>query len=76
MADATLDSLDVCRRLMAACRQAGSQAKWARANGFSPQTVSDVLNSHSEPSGAILAALGLRRVVRFVEVREKEAAGG
>lgn len=74
MPDATLDKMDVCRMLMDACRKAGSQAKWARAHGLSPQTLSDVLNAKSQPSDALLAALGLRRVVRFVENKVKERA--
>lgn len=72
MPEATLDNLDVCRLLMAECRKAGSQAKWARAHGVSPQTVSDALNARFQPSDAILGALGLRRVVRFVAVKAKE----
>ena len=76
MADPALDQMDVCRMVMDACRKAGSQAKWARAHGFSPQALSDFLNAKAQPSDALLAALGLRRVVRFVEVRAKEASGG
>jgi hypothetical protein len=68
-----LDSLDVCARLRLACKAAGGQQVWAQANAVSPQYVSDVLAARREPGDAILRALGLRKVVRYVETRSGEA---
>jgi len=36
----------------------------------SPQYVCDVLNARRDPGDAILAALGLRKIVRYVEARK------
>jgi DNA-binding transcriptional regulator YdaS (Cro superfamily) len=69
-----MTSLDVCARLRRACRAAGSQQAWAAANGVSPAYVCDVLNARREPGDAILRALGLRKIVRYVEVRNSRAA--
>lgn len=69
-----MDALDVCRLLRQACKAAGSQQAWAAQNGVSPAYVSDVLNARREPGDSILAALGLRRVVKYVEVRKRDAA--
>ena len=64
-----LDLVDVTARLQAACRDAGGQKAWAERHGLSPQYVSDVLNARREPGDGILSALGLCRVVRYVEKR-------
>ena len=69
MTAAHLTTLDVSGRLRAACRLAGGQKAWAEAHGISPQYVCDVLNARRDPGESILAALGLRKVVRYVEVR-------
>lgn len=69
-----LDVLDVAARLRRACEQAGSQQAWAAANGVSAAYVCDVLNARREPGEAILRGLGLRKVVRYVEVRSKGKA--
>jgi hypothetical protein len=46
--------LDVLR---SACREAGSQQDWAKANGFSPAFVSDVLNGRRGITESIADAL-------------------
>lgn len=60
-----LDSIEVCRRLSAACKAAGSQRAWAEKNGVSPAYVCDVINARRDPGQSILNALGLVRVVRY-----------
>ncbi|GJD65770.1 transcriptional regulator [Methylobacterium frigidaeris] len=49
----------------------GSQQAYASSVGLSPQYVADVLHGRRAPGPVILAALGVRRVERFVaaEVR-------
>lgn len=74
MTEAGLTYLDVCARLRAACRAAGGQQAWAQQNGVSPAYVSDVLNARRDPGDSILTALGLRKVVRYVEARSERAA--
>ncbi len=66
---ARLQLLDVYARLRDACALAGSQGAWARAQGLSEGHVSDVLNARVDPGPKMLAALGLKRVVEFVDVR-------
>jgi hypothetical protein len=53
----------VLQLLRAACRQAGSQAKWARAHNIWPQAVSLVLRGRRRPGPQVLAALGLTRSI-------------
>jgi hypothetical protein len=65
MAEIYLDSIEVCRRLSAACKAAGSQKAWAEKHGVSPAYVSDVINALRPPGQSILDALGLVRVVRY-----------
>ncbi len=64
-----LDRVDVFKRLRAACKAAGGQAKWAERHDLSPAHVSEVLNAKRDPGPAVLDALGLKRVVKFAEVR-------
>lgn len=66
----TIDVLDVTARLRAACDAAGSQTAWAKANGVSGAYVCDVLMARREPGQSILQALGLRKIVRYVEARK------
>jgi DNA-binding transcriptional regulator YdaS (Cro superfamily) len=61
-----LDTLDVLRRLQDACDAAGGQRAWATRFGVSPQLVCDVLSARRDLSDKILAALNLRRVVRYL----------
>jgi hypothetical protein len=65
MANLYLDSIEVCRRLSAACKNAGSQKAFAEKHSLSPAYVCDVLNARREPGQSILDALGLVRVVRY-----------
>lgn len=60
-----LDTLDVCRLLSQACKEAGGQRKWAETYGLSPSYVSNVLHARCEPGKAVLDALGLARVVMY-----------
>ncbi len=69
MAEPLLDSLDVFKRLREACKAAGGQAAWAARHALSPAYVSDVLNARRDPGDSILRALGMRKVVKYVEVR-------
>ena len=69
-----MDQLDVCRMLRERCKAAGGQRAWAQAVGISEQYVSDVLNARREPGESILRALGLAKVVRYVEARKKARA--
>lgn len=69
-----MDILDVLARLRRACREAGNQQAWAAANGVSPTYLSDVLNARREPGDAILGALGLRKITRYVEMRSAKGA--
>jgi len=71
MSTVYLDSIDVCRRLSKACKEAGGQRAWAEAHGVSPTYVSSVLHSRIEPGKAILQALGLVRVVVYREAVKK-----
>ncbi|MBS7789257.1 helix-turn-helix transcriptional regulator [Roseococcus sp. SDR] len=64
-----LDGMDVFKRLRAACEAAGGQGAWAERHGMSAAYVSEVLNAKREPGPAVLNALGLKRVVKFAEVR-------
>lgn len=62
-----LDSIEVCRRLSQACKEAGGQKAWAQMHGVSPAYVSSVLHARCEPGKVILDALGLVRVIRYRE---------
>ena len=64
-----LDGVEVFKRLRAACKAAGGQGAWAERHGMSAAYISDVLNGRRDPGESILRALGLRRVVNYVEVR-------
>jgi hypothetical protein len=64
-----ITALDVSARLRLACSAAGGQKAWATKYGISPQYIGDVLSARRPPSDNILAALGLRKLVRYVEKR-------
>jgi hypothetical protein len=66
-----LRETDVVRRLLAACKAAGGQARWAEMAGVTPQYVCDVAKGRARPGEAVLRALGLQKVVRYVP-REPE----
>lgn len=74
MSEASLDLIDVCRLLQQACDRAGGQAAWAAKHGLSRQVVNDTLNTRRLPGDAIIAALGLRKVVRYAHLSTKVAA--
>jgi hypothetical protein len=61
-----LKAVDVYGLLRERIAAAGSQRAYATRVGISPQFLSDVLMARSEPSAAILADLGLQRVVRYI----------
>ncbi len=69
-----LDSLGLHARLRKACEAAGSQKAWAARHGVSAGHVNDVLNDRKPAGPAVLAALGLRKVVRYVERRASPEA--
>lgn len=60
---------DVIGRLKAACRAAGSQRAWAERHGLSLGYVNDVITSRIAPGEAVLRALGLAKVTKYVELR-------
>ena len=62
--------------LRKSCDAAGGQSKWSLAHGISPQYVNDVLNARKDPGPKILAALGLRRVIAFAPINQKESDHG
>ena len=46
----------------------GSQRALARHLGTSAQLINDILRGNREPSGPVLAALGLKRTIRYEKV--------
>ena len=55
--------MDVIKILQAACKKAGTQAAWAKANGISAAYVTDVLSGKRNAGAKILSALGVEKVV-------------
>ena len=45
-----------------------TQRDWAERHGFSQAFIGQVINGHSNPSPRLLEALGLCKVVRYVDV--------
>ncbi|MGX9966083.1 hypothetical protein ACVFYP_22345 [Roseomonas sp. F4] len=74
-APALLDAIGVFAALRQACDAAGGQKAWAEAHGLTAQHVNDVLSCRREISDRVLAALGLRRVVRYAQARIGAASG-
>jgi DNA-binding transcriptional regulator YdaS (Cro superfamily) len=68
MTGALLTAEMVRDRIRAACLEAGSQKAFAAAVGVSRPNLSLVLSGQREPGDAILAALGLSRVVAYSPV--------
>lgn len=64
----------VLAALRQACVTAGSQDAWAAAHGVSPTYVADTLGGRRGPSGKVLAALGLERVIVYRDVRSEAQA--
>ncbi|MCK8788228.1 helix-turn-helix transcriptional regulator, partial [Roseomonas sp. NAR14] len=67
--------LDVAGRLRSAVRAAGSQKAFAAQVGISQQYLCDVLAARREPGPTLLAAVGVRRVVQYVEKGTGEVQG-
>ncbi|KAA5609676.1 hypothetical protein [Rhodovastum atsumiense] len=65
----TLSLADLYARLRREIEAAGGQQAWARAHGISPTVLNDVLTARRDPGPTLLDALGLRRVVRYADVR-------
>ena len=65
---------DLIAILRSACSGAGGQQAWARAHGFSPQYVCDVLKGRRDVSEAMGNALGFLREVRFVPFSVRRVA--
>jgi DNA-binding transcriptional regulator YdaS (Cro superfamily) len=63
-----LDQIDVFATIKQMIDAAGSQAAFARQVGVTPQYVSSVLNAQRPASDALLAAVGLRRVILRINV--------
>lgn len=61
---------DVITLLARRCGEAGSQRAFAEAKGVSPQYITDVLRRKREPGQMVLDALGLKKVVTYVEVQK------
>ena len=60
---------DVRKALRAQCDAAGTMSKWSDAHGVSIAYTCDVLAGRRDPGKAILAALGLRKTVKYERVR-------
>lgn len=56
--------------LRIAYRKAGGQGKWAKANGVTPQYVSDVLNARRDPGPKILGPLGFVEQITYARIRK------
>lgn len=72
MPEIYLDSIEVCRRLSAAVKKAGSQKAFAEKHGISTAYLCDVLNARREPGPSVLEAIGLMKVTRY---RVKKVTG-
>lgn len=55
-------------RLREAIQTAGSQLRFAREHKIAHTTLSQVMRRRIDPPPAVLAAIGLRRIVRYEEV--------
>ena len=73
--DALLDGADVGPLVEQACAEAGGQQALATQLGVSRAYINAVVNRHRPPNAAILAALGLRKVVavRYAPVKGSAA---
>lgn len=70
MSVATVTEGEVRERLAGAIKAygPGTQIAWAKAHGFTPPYVNEVLRGRRSPNAAILAALGLKPVPPAIEV--------
>ncbi len=69
-----LDALDVHAMLRRACAEAGGQKAWAARHGVPYSYLNNVVNGYREPTDAMLAALGLRRVVKYAPLHTAKTA--
>jgi hypothetical protein len=67
------EDLDLVAELRQACLNAGSERRWADFQGISPSYVNGVLRGRHKPGVAILAPLGLERVVIYRRVPKPQA---
>jgi hypothetical protein len=59
-------TIDEVRKILREkCNEVGSQAAFSFLYGISPGYISDTLNERREPGPALLAALGIRRVITY-----------
>ena len=66
-------STDEMRRLLReACKAAGNQRAWAKANGVSDTYVSDCLAGRREPGDSIARALGYKPVTMYMELTRRK----
>lgn len=61
-----LDEAELYAVIRREVQAAGGQSAFARKLGISAAYVSQIVNAHREPSDAVLARIGLRRVVRYM----------
>lgn len=62
-----LTEQQVIERLRAATSAAGGQKAFAKAHGFTPGYIHDVLHGKRAPADRILAAIGVERIVIYRE---------
>jgi hypothetical protein len=51
------------------CEMAGGQSAWAKRHGIPPSVVSETIHGKRDPSPAVLNAMGLMRVDRFIPIK-------
>jgi hypothetical protein len=66
----------VFHRLETEVEQAGGQRAWAKARGFSPSFINDVMRGRREITDRLAAALGFRRVTLWKDLRDKARSRG
>jgi hypothetical protein len=65
----TMTADDVRREIARQAEDLGSVTAWAKAKKLSQAYVAHVLQGRQEPGKKMLAALGVRRVVKYERVR-------
>lgn len=69
-----LISVDVRTMILKHSQEAGSQSSYAKSIGVSSSYLSDILKGKREPGHKILKALGLVRIVEYIDVAECRAS--
>lgn len=64
------DLAEAKRRLHAAIEKHGTQQAFAKAHGINHSLVSQVVRGRVDPPPQVLLALGLRRIVKYVDINE------